>query len=388
MAEALRPEPIVRFEHVTKTFPGIRALDDVSFSIQEGEVHCLLGENGAGKSTLMKIMTGVYTKDSGKIIIKGEEKEIKSETGNKVSEKRFTEERFLFGTYIQMIVFSEDKNTAKEAMDAAFDKIAELDSKYNSKSKNSIIYNLNHSENKEAVLDDEGVMLFNEVKKVYEMSGKRYDITISPLLDTWGFNTNGRETVPSEAELKKALDNIGFENVIIDNNKLILKTPVKEIDTGSFLKGYAVEKAKDILEEKGIKHGFVSSISSIATVGGKADGTPWKIGIQNPALSEKLLGITEINNKSLGISGDYQTYVEIGGKKYHHIMDKTTGYPVSDKKLVVVICDSAFHADMYSTAFFNMSIENIFKEAERLNIDVLIVDSEENIKTTKSFQLK
>lgn len=71
MAEALRPEPIVRFEHVTKTFPGIRALDDVSFSIQEGEVHCLLGENGAGKSTLMKILTGVYHAESGSVYLRG-----------------------------------------------------------------------------------------------------------------------------------------------------------------------------------------------------------------------------------------------------------------------------------------------------------------------------
>ena len=76
MAEALRPEPIVRFEHVTKTFPGIRALDDVSFSIQEGEVHCLLGENGAGKSTLMKILTGVYHAESGSVYLRGKKVEV------------------------------------------------------------------------------------------------------------------------------------------------------------------------------------------------------------------------------------------------------------------------------------------------------------------------
>lgn len=64
--------PIIRFEHVTKVFPGIKALDDVSFSIREGEVHCLLGENGAGKSTLMKILTGVYHAESGEIYLRGE----------------------------------------------------------------------------------------------------------------------------------------------------------------------------------------------------------------------------------------------------------------------------------------------------------------------------
>lgn len=305
-----------------------------------------------------------------------------------ISEQKYTEERFLFGTYIQMIVFSDNKDKAYDAMNEAFKKIAEIDEKYNSKTKNSLIYDLNHSRKKEILLDEEGMILFNKVKEVYEMSGGKYDITISPLLDVWGFNTNGRENVPADEEIKKALNTIGFDKVILEGNKLILKEPVKEIDTGSFLKGYAVQEARNILAEKGIKHGFVSSVSSIATIGGKPDGTPWKIGIQNPADSEKILGIVEVENKSLGISGDYQTYVEINGKKYHHIMDKETGYPVKDKKLVVVVCDSAFDADMFSTAFFNMKPEDIFKKAEVLNADVLIVGSDEKIKTTKSFKLK
>lgn len=304
------------------------------------------------------------------------------------NEKKYTEERFLFGTYIQMIVFSENKEKAENAMNTAFEKIDELDRKYNSKTKNSIIYNLNHSNEREVKLDDEGIMLFNEVKKIYDMSNGKYDVTISPLLDTWGFDKNGRENIPSNQEIQDALSVIGFDKVIIDNDKLILNNSVKEIDTGSFLKGYAVEKAKEILEENGIKNGFISSISSIATIGGKADGTPWKIGVQNPSDLEKILGIVEVENKSLGISGDYQTYVEIKGKKYHHIMDKNTGYPVEDKKLVVVICDSAFQADMYSTAFFNMNIEEVLKKAEFLNIDVLIVTNMGDIKTTKSFKLK
>ena len=306
----------------------------------------------------------------------------------KKKQERYTQERFLFGTYIQMIVFSDDKDKALNAMNKAFEKIAKIDDMYNSKNKNSVIYKLNHSEKKEVVLNDEGAYLLNKVKEVYDMSGGKYDITISPLLDVWGFNTNGRESIPSYEEIENALKVIGFDKVILDKNKLTLKENVKEIDTGSFLKGYAVQEARNILLENGIEHGFVSSVSSIATIGGKPDGTPWKIGIQNPANSEEILGIVEVNNKSLGISGDYQTYVEIQGKKYHHIMDKKTGYPVEDKKLVVVMCDSAFDADMYSTAFFNMKIEDIFKESEVLNADVLIVDSEGKIKSTKSFQLK
>ena len=303
--------------------------------------------------------------------------------------KRFTEERFLFGTYIQMIVFSENEKSAKEAMDKAFERIGEIDSKYNSKTKGSIIYNLNNSETKEAILDAEGVMLFTEVKKMYDFSHGKYDITITPLLETWGFfSEKPRENVPSDEELKEALSHVDFSKVTLEGNILKINAPVKEIDTGSFLKGYAVEEAKKVLAENGIKNGFVSSISSISTVGGKADGTPWRVGVQNPEFSDKLLGIAELDGKALGVSGDYQTYVEINGKKYHHIMNKDTGYPFGDKKLVAVICDSAFMADLYSTTFFSMSTEEIFNFAENSNIDVLVVDKDNIQKTTKSFHLK
>ena len=66
-------ETLVKMEGVTKVFPGVRALDNISFEIKAGEVHVLMGENGAGKSTLMKILSGVYQPTSGKITVKGKE---------------------------------------------------------------------------------------------------------------------------------------------------------------------------------------------------------------------------------------------------------------------------------------------------------------------------
>lgn len=307
---------------------------------------------------------------------------------NSSPERKITESRFLFGTYIQMIVYSENEKEAHEAVNAAFDRIGEIDSKYNSKTRGSVIYNLNNSEKKEAVLDEEGVMLFQEVGRVYKLSHGKYDITISPLLETWGFYSDGRENIPSREELDKALKQIDFSKVELKNNIIKINEPIKEIDTGSFLKGYAVEEAKKVLAEKGIKNAFVSSVSSISTIGGKPDGTPWKIGIQNPDVSNEILGVAEVEGRALGISGDYQIYVEINGKKYHHIMDKETGYPIDNRKLVVVVCDSAFLADMYSTAFFSMTAEEIFDFAEKENIEVMIVDNSNKVKMTKSFHLK
>ena len=279
--------------------------------------------------------------------------------------KKFESEKFLFGTYIRMTVYDSDEKLAKESMEKAFDEIARIDQKFNSKVSESIIGKLNSSENKSVKLDDEGKYLFNELNKIYEFSNKKYDITIEPLLKTWGFGEIEKLSLPTEEEIKKAQEVIDFSKVKLDGDNLIIEDPVKSIDTGSFLKGYAVQKAKEKLKEAGIKSAFITSISSIDVIGTKPEEKPWRIGVQNPQAPDKILGVVELNNESMGVSGDYQTYVEIDGKRYHHILDKTTGYPIADKKMVLVICDNAFIADMYSTAFFTMPIEKIISYAEK-----------------------
>lgn len=301
--------------------------------------------------------------------------------------KKFESEKFLFGTYIRITIYDTNEKLAKESIEKAFEEIARIDQKFNSKVSDSIIGRLNLSKDKKIEIDEEGKYLFNEINSIYELSNKKYDITIEPLLKTWGFGEIKNLSFPNIEDIRQAQELVDFSKVKIDGNTLYIETPVKSIDTGSFLKGYAVEKAKEKLKEQGIKSAFITSISSIDVIGTKPEDKPWRIGVQNPESPDKILGVVELNNESMGVSGDYQTYVEINGKRYHHILDKTTGYPISDKKMVVVICDNAFIADMYSTAFFTMPIEKIISYAEKdQKMKVLVVDNEMRIFKSKNLK--
>ena len=306
--------------------------------------------------------------------------------------EKIEESKFLFGTYIKIIVYSDNKEKAMKSIEKAFNEIQRIDEKYNSKSEGSLIYNLNNSDNKTVKLDEEGIKLFEGVNKAYELSEHKYDVTIAPLLELWGFTEEAMELpslkLPTKEEIEFTKTFVGFDKVHISEDGILsLESPVKEIDTGSFLKGYAISKAKEVLKAEGIDSAFITSISSMDLIGTKPEGKPWKIGLQNPENPSEILGIVPLKNKAMGVSGDYQTYVEIDGKMYHHILDKDTGYPVEDKKMVVVLCDNAFDADLLSTTFFLMPIDEVINYVDsREDFDVLIVDKDMNIITSKNFK--
>ena len=306
--------------------------------------------------------------------------------------EKIEESKFLFGTYIKIIVYSDNKEKAMESIQKAFNEIQRIDEKYNSKSEGSLIYNLNNSDNKTVKLDEEGIKLFEGVNKAYELSEHKYDVTIAPLLELWGFTEEAMELttlkLPTKEEIEFTKTFVDYEKVkISDDGTLTMESPVKEIDTGSFLKGYAISRAKEVLKNEGIKSAFITSISSIDLIGTKPEDKPWKIGLQNPENPSEMIGIVPLRDRAMGVSGDYQTYVEIDGEMYHHILDKDTGYPVTDKKMVVVLCDNAFDADLLSTTFFLMPIDKVMNYVEsREDLDVLIVDKDMNIVTSKNFK--
>ena len=308
--------------------------------------------------------------------------------------EKIEESKFLFGTYIKIIVYSDNKEKAMKSIEKAFNEIQRIDEKYNSKSEGSLIYNLNNSDNKTVKLDEEGIKIFEGVKKAYELSEHKYDITIAPLLELWGFTDETIELsdlkLPTKEEIDFTKTFVDFDKVKISNDgTLTIESPVKEIDTGSFLKGYAISKAREILKDDGIKSAFITSISSIEVIGTKPENKLWKIGLQNPENPSEMIGIVSLKDRAMGVSGDYQTYVEIDGKMYHHILDKDTGYPVEDKKMVVVLCDNAFDADLLSTTFFLMPIDKVISYVDsRKDLDVLIVDKDMNIIASKNFKYK
>ncbi len=306
--------------------------------------------------------------------------------------EKIEDSRFAFGTYIKIMIYENDTSKAKRAIDKAFDEMQRIDEKYNSKNPKSDIYALNNGIKNSIILDDEGKYLFEELSKIYELSGHKYDITIAPLMDLWGFVDEKIDLpnlkVPTQKEIDYVKRNIDYSLVKIEGDKLYYEKPVKEIDTGSFIKGYAIERAKKVIEDEGIKHALITAISSIDSIGTKPNGNAWVIGVEDPDDNSKIFGTIKLDGKSMGVSGDYQTYVEIDGEKYHHILDLETGFPIKDKKMVVVICDGAFKADMYSTCFFLMDIDKVLEYVEKNNdLEVLIVDGKNNIHKSSGFKI-
>lgn len=295
--------------------------------------------------------------------------------------KKYEGENFNFGTTIKVVVYgSGNEKYVKEALEI----MRKCDERLNNRAPNGEFKKINDAAGKNGIIiSNESLDLIKRNFIASNITEGKYDVTMSPLFKLWGFEEQNRTKLPERNEIESAKKFIDYKKVEIKNN--IIKMPAGfSIETGPFLKGYGIALASEELKKAGVKSALLTGVSSITAIGKKPDGKNWKIGLQNPKEPSEILGVLSLDDKSVGVSGDYQTFIEIDGKKYHHILSLENGMPVDDIKLVVVISDSAEDADIYDTALFACGKNKIEDVAAKIKgIEWLYVDSKMEIHMSK-----
>ena len=210
-------------------------------------------------------------------------------------------------------------------------------------------------------ISDETDELLHSALTISERTGGAFDPTVYPLVRLWGF-TEATQRVPSQDELQAALSHVGIENIDAQDGFAELKNGA-QLDFGGIAKGYAAERCSSILQASGVEAALLALGGNVQTVGSKPDGTPWAIGIADPAQPEQSLATLRFTGSlALVTSGGYQRYFEKDGVRYHHILDPKTGMPAqSGLASVTVLAQSGTLADALSTALFVMGLDKATK---------------------------
>lgn len=266
------------------------------------------------------------------------------------------------GTLIHQKVYA-DKASGEAAMAEVIQRLQSLEALWSFNRSEGEIYDLNQQAGKGKVqLDPLTIKVLEKSQQVAALSSGVFDVTIGPLVKSWGIGSD-HERIPSSEELKKLVPLTNYQDLILDEQTAYLKNPGQMVDLGGIAKGYAGDEAIAIYQKHGIQSAFISLGGNVVTLGNKPDGSPWKVGIMNPRSKEDLdgpqvLGAISVTNKAVVTAGDGERYFIRDGKRYHHILDPRTGYPAeTDLMSVTLIMDASFDADALDTAVYILGRE-------------------------------
>lgn len=265
---------------------------------------------------------------------------------------------FIFGTLIQVRLF---EGGSEALLQAAMDHLRNLENRWSVNISTSEISQINANAGIAPVVVSEDTLEMI-VRGLYyaERSKGRFDISILPLVTLWGIGTD-RAEVPTPEAIEENLALIGFEQVEVqaDTKSVFLPNVGMGIDLGAIAKGVAADSVVAMLKAGGVKRGIVNLGGNVIVIGDKTDGTPWRIGIQNPMnMRGEYIGIAAVADKTVVTSGVYERYFEADGKRYHHILNTETGYPVENGLASVsIIAETSADADALSTAAFASGLQ-------------------------------
>ena len=199
--------------------------------------------------------------------------------------------------------------------------------------------------------------------------------------EIWKFDGT-MDKVPSEEKIKQSVSKVGYQKIQLDQENQTVYLPEKGmcIGFGAIGKGYAADKAKDLLVSKDVKGGIINASGDLTTWGTKVTGEKWLVGIANPLSKDKVFSWLPIIESSVATSGNYEKYIILDGKKYSHIIDPRTGYPTRGISSVSIFAKQAELCDALATAVFIMGRDVGLHMINQIDgVEAVIVDAENKI---------
>jgi thiamine biosynthesis lipoprotein len=226
------------------------------------------------------------------------------------------------------------------------------------------------------------------------LSHGAFDVTVGPIVNLWGFGPErGEAGPPSEQQIQATMARVGYRYLAVRASPSALRKqrPDVYVDLSAIAKGFAVDEVARLLDEQHIQSYLVEIGGELRARGSKADGTPWKVAIEQPRSGERSVqSIVALRDHAIATSGDYRNYVEKDGKRYSHTINPRTGRPIDHGLASVsVVTDSAMRADALATAIMVMGPE----EGYQLAVDEalaaqLIIRSEDQLRVMATPQFE
>lgn len=300
-----------------------------------------------------------------------------------------TRTEFALGTFVSVRIDGMSEKAANAALDAAFERLYEIEQIACAKNPNSNLSYLNQVgfPGRDVGIYRELFYLLKSGLYYSELTNGAFDITLGAIIELWGIGTENAR-VPTDEEIARAVENSGFENLELVKSKRaahFLNHRLR-IDLGAIAKGYAADEMKRVLLEHGVENALLNLGGDIITIGDNG-GRGWLIGLADPLSDDpnKYCATLRIFDQTIVTSGNYERYFMHEDKRYHHIFDRNTGFPAESGVVsATVIADSSMLADAISTALFvNPALIDKFPD-----ISYILIDSDMNFTYSEGLELE
>lgn len=300
-----------------------------------------------------------------------------------------TRSETLLHTAVQIQIFHPNQETA---MDEAFNYMRAMEKIFSTNLEGSDIYNINQAAGKEAVkVHPETFKVIKKAIEVAKQSQGLFDISIGALTNLWKIGDEDAR-VPEDWEIKEALKHIDYTKVILDekNGTVKLAEEGMALELGGISKGYIGSGVVDIFKKYKITTAIINLGGNVVVMGTNPDNPEgWNVGVQDPDKTRgEIVGAQRVISGAVVTSGIYERYLEVDGKRYHHIMDPNTGYPLDNNiSSVTVFAPTSFEGDAYSTALFLLGIDKGLALIDQLEgFEVAYIDKDKGIHLSKGLK--